>query len=145
MCRVFAFLAFVGALLTVAPAGAQSHIGVSPAQMFGCNQATVFSGATATTQLIASPSGISQIYICGFNFMSTAGGTLQFETGTQATTPCDTGPANFLPAFPVPPNFPLIDHQPYYAGITPVPSGKQLCLVISGTGPVNGIVYYTQF
>jgi hypothetical protein len=133
------------ALACASPAFGQAT-GVSPAQMFGCNRAATFSGATGMTQLLVSSSGsVAQIYVCGFDFTAGAASTATLEYGTQSTNPCDTGTTAITPALNVSATVPTVDHQPYYAGITPAPNGKQLCVAIGGTGPASGIVYYTQF
>jgi hypothetical protein len=141
--RLLRWLLIGLALTFVSPALSQ---GVSPAQMFGCNKAATFSGSTGTTQLLASSSGsVAQIYVCGFDFTASAASTATLEYGTQVTNPCDTGTTTVTPALNVSATVPTVDHQPFYAGITPVPNGKQLCVAIGGTGPASGIVYYTQF
>lgn len=138
-----AFLAIGLLLFSLCGALAQ---GVSPAQMFGCNKAAPFTGNTGTTQLLVSSSGsTAQIYVCGFDFTAAAASTAQLEYGTQVTNPCDTSATTITPALNVSATVPTVDHQPFYAGITPVPNGKQLCVAIGGTGPASGIVYYTQF
>lgn len=135
------FIALGALLLGCLPLVAQ---GISPAQMFGCNKAATFGAGASTVLLVSSSGSTAQIYVCGFTLTSAAVATAQLEYGTQATNPCDTGTTAVTPALNVAPTGPVPDHQSFYAGLAPIPNGKQLCVLI-GTAAVAGIVYYTQF
>jgi hypothetical protein len=127
-------------LQDAAPALAQ---GVSPNQMFGCNQSAQYAGTAGTVQLVAAAAnGTARIYVCGFTVTAGVAATFQFEYGTG--TNCATSPQAITPAFGLPANGSVVDDHAFYAGITPVPAGQNLCVVITG-GPAPMIVYYTQF
>lgn len=119
---------------------------VYQSQTLACTHSAQFAGASGTAQLVAAGTGTAvnaQIYICGWDLVPTAAATVQFEYGTG--TNCGTGTQTITPEFSISANEPLIDHQPYYAGFTPIPAGQNLCMVVGGTGPVPGLVFYTQF
>jgi hypothetical protein len=121
---------------------------VYQSQIVACTHAATFSSAAGTVQLVAGLGTLSsgaqpQIYVCGWSYVATGASTLQLEYGTGAT--CGSGTQTITPAFSLAANGVMVDHQPYYEGVTPVPSADNLCVVIGGTGPATGIVYYTQF
>ncbi len=144
--RLFQILAaaVVAAFMAAGQAAGQ---GVSPTQMFGCNQSVQNAGAAGTIPLVAAgANGISRIYVCGFTVTSAVGATFQLFTYTGTSGACTTQGTAITPALTLPANSPpIVDHQPFYAGLPPVAAGNNLCAVVGGTGPAPFIVYYTQF
>jgi hypothetical protein len=130
-----------GLLLAMAsPAMAQ---GVSPNQMFGCNQSKFYDASTSgATKLVAGVAG-KGIYVCGWNFL--AGGTVNVSLVYGTGTNCGTGTTAITPAFQFTAQTADIDHLPVYTGITPVPTPNDLCINASAGVAVQAIVYYTQF
>lgn len=133
------FLLSLLALLWISAAHADP---VYQSQAYVCDRAATLAGTAGATQIVAT-GATSQIYLCGFAFGATAAATVQFEYGTG--TNCGTGTTIITPAFSLAANGVLVDHQSFYAGIPPVPNGNNLCVLVGGTGPAPGIVYYTQF
>lgn len=138
--------ALVGLLLLIGSLQASAQ-GVSPSQLFGCNQATFYDGPTtpANTTLV-NGIGSTRIYVCGFDLYiaqpssgtSTVG--LVYGTGVNCATP-----VKITPAFNLTGGSGLIDHLPVYTGLLPVPSGNNLCVTGGTLTLVQVIVYYTQF
>lgn len=139
--RIVAALCF--ALLTairLSPANAQ---GVSPNQMFGCNQSAVYDASTSgATQLVAGVSN-KGIYVCGWNILAAGTVNVSLVYGTGST--CGTGTQTMTPAFQFTAQVADVDHLPVYTGIKPVPPSNNLCINASGAVAVQAIVYYTQF
>jgi hypothetical protein len=108
-----------------------------------CTKSAQFSGGAATTVLVTNVPN-QRIYVCGFVFAGTAAGTAGLEYGTSGTT-CGS-PTLITPVFAVgaTANPAIVDHQTYYAGLPPAPSGNDLCVVTTGTG-TQIIIYYSQF
>lgn len=108
-----------------------------------CVKSAQYSGGAATTKLVSNVPG-QQIYVCGFNLQGTAAGTAGLEYGAAGGT-CGT-PTLITPVFGVGAagNPGVVDHQSYYEGLPPVPSGNDLCVVTTGTA-TQAIVYYAQF
>jgi hypothetical protein len=125
--------------LAVAPAGADP---VSQSATYACVHSAQYAGTAGTSRLVAGGAA-SQIYVCGFTVTASAASTFQLEYGTG--TNCASVGATITPAFNLPANGSLVDHQTYYAGIPPVPAGSDLCVIVGGTGPAPMIVYYSQF
>lgn len=133
-------LAVAMAGLLIGHASAQ---GVSPNQMFGCNQSAFYDASTSgATKLVTGVAG-KRTYVCGWNIL--AGGTVNVSLiyGTGGT--CGAGTTAITPAFQFTAQTADIDHLPVYTGITPVPASNDLCLNASGGVAVQAIVYYTQF
>lgn len=139
MRRLAALLALAAALLAIAPAGADP---VYQSQTIACTRSAQYAG-TAGTALLVTGNALNQIYVCGFAVAASAASTFQLEYGTGGS--CGGGTQTITPAFALPANGSLVDHQTYYAGIPAVPVGNNLCVVIGGTGPAPVIVYYAQF
>lgn len=122
------------------PASAQ---GVSPNQMFGCNQSAQYDASTnGATRLVPAATN-KQIYVCGWNFNSAGTVNVNLEYGTGGT--CGTGTVNITPAFQFTAQTGNTDHLPVYTGIKPVPLLNDLCINTSAGVAVQAIVYYTQF
>lgn len=116
---------------------------VYQSQTVACVKSVSYSGAAASTVLVTSITG-KQIYVCGFVFAGSAAGSAGLEYAATAGS-CGT-PTAITPVFAVgaSTNPAVVDHQPYYAGLPPAPSGNDLCSVTTGTG-TQVIVYYAQF
>lgn len=125
---------------SLCPAQAQ---GVSPNQMFGCNQAKIYDASTSgATRLVVGVAG-KGIYVCGWNFL--AGGTVNVSLVYGTGTNCGTGTQAITPAFQFTAQTADVDHLPVYTGIPPVPPSNDLCINASGGVAVQAVVYYTQF
>ena len=132
--------------LFAVPADAQvprSPTGVSPNQMFGCNQSAFYDASTSgATQLVATLTS-GRIYVCGWNFW--AAGTVNVGLVYGTGTNCAVGTTAITPAFQFTAQTGDTDHLPVYTGITPVPNGSNLCINTNGGVAVQAVVYYTQF
>ena len=140
--RFLSILAFVAAFFVAAEAFADP---VYQSQTLACTHAaTPALSASGGTQAVASITG-KQIYVCGFLFWTNATASAGVQLEYAAAGSCAAGPYT---AITPPMNFGatsgFIDHQSYYEGLLPVPSGNDLCLVETA-GTIVSIVYYTQF
>jgi hypothetical protein len=135
-------LAVALALALAAKAQAQD---IGPPNTVACNK--VFQGTVPTTltQVVAALSGPNAgaaIYICGYAFNAgSAAGTAELETGTG--TNCATGTTALTPAWALGVNGVFINRGSYAGEITP--GGSALCWISTGTGPVVGTIYFSQF
>lgn len=130
MKKLGAALLFLG-LVFAAPAHAQ--VGLACNLTFQVSQA-----ATALTKIVTSSNRV--ITICGWVFNSgAAASTAQLEYGTA--TNCATGTTAITPAFSLGINGILVDHS----GVPNIslPNNNDLCLVTTGTGPMQVLIYYT--
>jgi hypothetical protein len=132
----FALLTLCG--LATAPVRADP---VYQSSTVACTRETA---ATGASQVLAASIAGKQIYVCGFVFAgagTTPTATLFYAaTGTSCATPLGT----VVPALTLPVGGAIVDHQTYYAGLPPVPTGDDLCATTAGTG-TEVIVYYAQF
>jgi hypothetical protein len=129
-------LALVLALGLASPAFPQ---GVGP-QTLLCNKAfQVSQGATALTKVVSNvPS--QQISLCGWALNAgAAAATAQLEYGTG--TNCATGTTAITPAISLGVNGTYVDHSTYVN--QSVPQLADLCLVTTGTGPMQVTIYYS--
>lgn len=128
------WLALLALVIWAAPAAAQT---VGPAPIV-CNRVfQVSQAATALARIVAS--GGKQISICGWVFNSgAAASTAQLEVGTG--TNCGTGTTALTPAISLPINGTYADHVPN-ASVS-LGTGVDLCLVTTGTGPTQVMLYY---
>lgn len=114
---------------------------VYQSQTIACTRENAVTGAN---QVVAASVAGKQIYVCGFLFAgagTTPTATLFFAaTGTACATPLGT----VVPVLTLPVGAAIVDHQTYYAGLPPVPSGDDLCATTAGTG-TEALVYYAQF
>ena len=131
-------IAFLFGLLLATAAAAQP---VGPPQI-SCNKTfQVSQGAVALTQIVAGVAGQS-ISICGWTLNAgAAAATAQLQTGTGSN--CGTGTAVVTPAYSLAINGVLTDH--ISLAYTSLPTGNALCLVTTGTGPMQVMIYYGQF
>ena len=119
----------------------------APAQPVGapneilCNRVNnASSGATVGVSIAAVANQL--ISFCGFNATAgAAAGTFQVIAGQGAT--CATQTATITPVIPLGIGVNVTDHTSS-AWVT-LPPLSNLCVVITGTGPVAYNLYYTQF
>ncbi len=141
-------LALVG-LLVCAPLLGLEFVGRAPAQPVNpglatfCGQAVIYDASTSGATKLVTGTATKQIYVCGFNFF--AGGTVNVSLKYGTGTNCGTGTTAITPAYQLIAQTGLVDHQPYYAGLTPVPASNDLCINASAGTAVQAVVYYAQF
>lgn len=107
----------------------------------------VSQGAVALTKIVSGVAG-KTITICGYvGNAGAAAGTFQLQYGTG--TNCGTSTTALTPAFALGINGVLVDHGANLGNITlPQQTGgviTDLCLVTTGTGPVQFLLYYGVF
>jgi hypothetical protein len=133
-----AALVILFALLAVSPTRADP---VYQSQTVACTRENAVTGAN---QVVAPSIAGKQIYVCGFVFAgagTTPTATLFFAaTGTS----CAASLGTVVPVLTLPVGAAIVDHQTYYAGLPPVPSGDDLCATTAGAG-TQAIVYFAQF
>lgn len=114
---------------------------VGPPNEIVCNRVNNGSSG-ATVGVAVAPITGQQISICGFIAAAgAAAGTFQLITGTGAT--CATQTATITPVIPLPINGNITDHtSSAWASIPPL---SNLCISITGTGPISYNIYYAQF
>lgn len=126
------------ALLLATPVAAQP---VGPPNI-NCNKTfQVSQGAVALTQIVAGVAGQS-ISFCGWTINAgAAAGTAQLQYGTGSN--CGTGTTVLTPAYSLAINGVLNDHVA--VAHASLPPANALCLVTTGTGPMQIMIYYGQF
>jgi|SRR5215831_5293229 len=97
--------------------------------------------ANSTTKIISNvtPQIIS---ICGWEANAGAA-TVTWQLIHGTGTNCGTGPVVLTPVFYLAINGIQVSRSPY-AQIS-LPPGKDLCIVTTGTGPLEFFIYYAQF
>lgn len=140
-CALTLLLTF--ALLADVPAAAQNNPGVSPNQMFGCNQSAIYDASTSGATRLVPANSSGRIYVCGFDLWAAGTVNVGLVYGTGGT--CGSGTAKITPTFQFTAQTGIVDHLPVYTGLPPVPVGSDLCINASGAVAVQAIVYYTQF
>jgi hypothetical protein len=134
-------LAIAGSLLLYGcgePAKAQT---VGPPNTIGCNKVNNGSSG-ATVGVSVAPVANQLISICGFTANAgAAAGTFQLIGGTGAT--CVGSTVTLTPVMSLPINGTITDHisSAWYT----LPPLDNLCVSITGTGPVAYNIYYAQF
>jgi hypothetical protein len=114
---------------------------VYQSQTYAC---THEAAATGSAQVVAASVANKQIYVCGFVFAG-AGTTPTVTLFYAATgTSCAVSLGTVVLTLTLTAGSAIVDHQTYYAGLPPVPSGDDLCATTAGTG-TEALVYYTQF
>jgi hypothetical protein len=108
-----------------------------PAQ---CGRTAPGASGAATTLVVAGVAG-SIIHLCGWDVTATAASTFQIITGTGAT--CGTGTINITAAH-VMTGQNTINTSAATPGRYSAPVGNSICMVVTGTGPVQWTIYYTQ-
>lgn len=114
---------------------------VGPPNEIVCNRINNGSSG-ATVGVSVAPVAGQQISLCGFNATAgAAAGTFQLLSGTGAT--CGTGTQTVTPVIPLPINGNIVDHTG--SAWFSLPPLNNLCISITGTGPVAYTIYYAQF
>lgn len=99
---------------------------------------TVSQSAVALTKIVNGANKI--ISICGWVFNAgAAAATAQLQSGTGTNCASNTSPVT--PPFSLGVNGVLVDHIPT-AHIS-LPFNNDLCLVTTGTGPMEALIYFT--
>ena len=107
---------------------------------------------STTAQKVVAASGTTKVYVCGFSATiqgsATTVGTLQFETGTTVTNPCDTTTATLTDVFQgnITASVPTLVTSPGggFTNFTGAASGD-LCAVATGTTiSVKGYITFVQ-
>lgn len=133
--RVYRFALLValalGVLVPDRPALSQ------PAQ---CGRTSPGASAAATTLVITGQAG-SVIHLCGWDVTASAASTFQIVTGTGAT--CGTNTVNITAAH-VMTGQNTINTSAATPGRFSAPAGNSICVIVTGTGPVQWTIYYTQ-
>jgi hypothetical protein len=130
--------ALVAALAWCALAGA------AEAQQVCTQSVPIASTGAATVKLVADPAaGNARVYVCGYTTVTgAAAGSVQFIGGTGAA--CATTLTSTLTGvMPAQPGGVISDPSPFFRGMQTQP-GAGLCIVVAGTGPVAGVIYYLQ-
>lgn len=108
-----------------------------------CGQSVVINAqGAATVKAVADPSGNARVFVCGWNLNAGAAvSAFQFQGGTGAS--CAGSNVNLSGTFNLPITGSNTDSSPVARGMATAP-GSGLCLVVTGTGPLNGVIYYSQ-
>jgi hypothetical protein len=141
--RKFLFAACLG--LALAAGLVHDAALAQPAQ---CGRVVNGASAAATTLVIPAVTG-QNIHLCGWDVTATAVGTWQLISGTGAT--CGTNTINITAAHSIGATTALAS-----AGATPgrwstspptplTNPYPNVCVIVTGTGPVQWTIYYTQF
>ena len=103
---------------------------------------SALSGPVAQSRIVQN-SGNATISVCGWNIANTGGAsvTLTFQAGTG--TNCGTGTTNPGLGITVSNGAQNIDH--ISVAIDSLPQGTDLCWTITGTGNINGTIYYGMY
>ena len=125
------------ALSGMAPAHAQQ----AGPQPILCNKTAVGTGGAGTTLAITG-NAPQNVNICGWVASSgAAAGAFQIISGTGAT--CTT-PTTIIGVVNLAINA-TAAYDPGQAWYTASPSGANICVIVTGTGPVSWTVSYSQF
>jgi hypothetical protein len=109
-----------------------------PAQ---CGRTAPGASAAATTLVITGQAG-GQIHLCGWDVTATAASTFQIVTGTGAT--CGTNTVNITAAHAMTGQN-TINTSAATPGRFSAPVGNSICVIVTGTGPVQWTIYYALF
>jgi hypothetical protein len=114
---------------------------VGPPNEIVCNRINNGSSG-ATVGVAVAPVANQQISICGFNATAgAAAATFQLIAGQGGT--CGTQTATITPVIPLGINGNVTDHTG--SAWVSLPTLSNLCISITGTGPVAYQIYYAQF
>lgn len=128
-------LGLLACFLLHSPVQAQGigGINISCTQVFQVSQ-----NAVALTKIITSSNRV--ISLCGWVFNAGAAtATVQLQSGTG--TNCGSNNAAVTPNFALGINGVLVDH--IITAHVSLPPNNDLCLVTTGTGPMQVMIYYT--
>jgi len=139
--RKFLSAACLGLALAGSVGNAPLAQPVGPPNEIQCNRVNNSSSGATTSTAVAAITG-RLISVCGYSASAgAAAGTFQLITGQGAT--CGTQTATITPVVPLPINGTVVDHTS--AAWVTLPSLGNLCVAITGTGPVSYNIYYSQF
>jgi hypothetical protein len=125
-------------LFGVGPALSQT---VGPPNIIGCNKINNGSSG-ATVGVSVAPVANQLVSVCGYSASAgAAAGTFQLIAGTGAT--CGGSTITLTPVVPLPINGSVVDH--IASAWFTLPPLDNLCISITGTGPVSYNIYYSQF
>jgi len=114
---------------------------VGPPNEIVCNKVNNGSSGATVGVSVSAVSG-QQISLCGFNATAgAAAGTFQLLGGQGAT--CGTQTVTITPVIPLPINGNVTDHTS--SAWVSLPTLSNVCISITGTGPVSYNIYYAQF
>lgn len=116
---------------------------VYQSQVIACTRAAIYDASTNGSTKLVTGTASQQIYVCGFALFGGGTANVKLTYGTGGT--CGTGTASITPAFALIAQAQIVDHQTFYAGLTPVPVSNDLCINASAGVAVQAIVYYSQF
>lgn len=134
-------LALLAVPVLMPPASAQPiYPGGGTTGPIYCNRSTQGSGVNGTFEAIPLQGGTA-IYVCGENVTATGTGTWQMKHGSG--TLCATGAVNLTPAFTVTPSAPLASRSPVAGHF--LPRSQALCITVGGGGPLQWVIFYSQF
>ena len=121
--------------------GALASSPVTPAHSQPAQCGRVASGSGAATALVLAAIAGQSFHLCGWDVTATATATFQLIQGTGAT--CGTNTVNITAAHALSPS--SVISTMGSPGRYSLPANTSLCIAITGTGPVQWTVYYTQF
>jgi hypothetical protein len=114
---------------------------VGPGPAYCAKSFFVSAGATTMTQQVAPIAG-QRVVVCGYVLNAgSAAATFLLSYGTGSN--CGTGTTALTPTFSLPING-VVANRGVTVGET-TPLGQALCYTITGTGPMNAVVYYDQY
>lgn len=139
--RAFRKTALLGALaLGVLAVSLGPEAPPALAQPAQCGRTAPGASAAATTLVITGSAG-GVIHLCGWDVSATAAATFQIITGTGAT--CGTNTVNVTAAHALTGSN-VINSSGATPGRFSAPAGNSICVIVTGTGPVQWTIYYTQ-
>jgi len=133
--RKLLYAAFLG--LALAAGLVHDAALAQPAQ---CGRTAPGASAAATTLVVTGQPG-AVVHLCGWDVTATAISTFQIVTGTGAT--CGTNTVNITAAHAMTGSN-TINTSAATPGRYSAPMGNSVCVIVTGTGPVQWTIYYTQ-
>jgi hypothetical protein len=133
-------VALVLALLLLSATRALAQT-VGPGPAYCGKSFFVSAGATALTQQVAAVAG-QRVVICGY-VLNAGAATATFLLSAGTGTNCNVGTVALTPTFSLPINGVVANRGVTVGEATAV--GSALCYTITGTGPMNAVVYYDQY
>ena len=102
---------------------------------------------TSTAATLVAGVANESIYACGYSFTLSGSTSLiaQFVSGTNTSTPCDTGTASLTGQYATGMNGIFIGSEGGGYAVFTAPAGKDVCILATGTTPnANGVFTYVQ-
>jgi hypothetical protein len=97
--------------------------------------------STATTTSIVAVSGTKAIYVCGFAASTGLSDTLQFEYGTGASCTGTHALTGVMATDATVANYLVLGSN---GTLFTAPASNGVCIVSTGTGGINGVLFYVQ-